>query len=364
MASRFLKALLAILVVTWQVNSLASPDGGGDFPNQVKATERSTPNAGLDDDIPGLDGELVAAIRKGDATKVEAALAAGANPNLSLCHLAARQYRTRYGIAGNAACLNTNKVVLLDLVLSSPYPRQPGLIAALARYNASWGLSGEQVISRLSGSTNLYDRTKKSGDYIQEKIAVARALHDHGFVFLPREVSAAARHRQSMNQEEPVAVIKGIADLSKTLDAFENGRQQAAADKANQQLTREREQKKLDDLLVTTQESLLAAERAESLRLLPTIKTIGQKICKTVEGTERPVLNSPAGPIYGQAEPRQFYITAFTERAEGEKIQVRVGGIRKQDGNRLVNIAQLNGDTTLQTNSLVWDDPMRWRPCN
>lgn len=97
------------------------------------------------------------------------------------------------------------------------------------------------------------------------------------------------------------------------------------------------------------------------------MKSVGQKICRETDGTERAVIaTSIVGPVYGKSEARKFQITAFTERIEGEKIQLRVAGIRKFDslGNDLGSTPQLDdAGTTLQVNSILWDDPMNWSPC-
>lgn len=97
------------------------------------------------------------------------------------------------------------------------------------------------------------------------------------------------------------------------------------------------------------------------------VKSVGQKICRETDGTERAVIaTSVVGPIYGKPETRKFQITAFTERIEGEKIQLRVAGIRKFDsrGSDLGNTQQLDAaGTTLQVNSIIWDDPMNWSLC-
>ena len=61
-----------------------------------------------------------------------------------------------------------------------------------------------------------------------------------------------------------------------------------------------------------------------------------------------------------------YFVTAFTEKVIGDKIQLRIAGIRKYDdyNNMVVNVDRLGGDTVLQTNTVVWDDPVLWRPCD
>lgn len=115
-----------------------------------------------------------------------------------------------------------------------------------------------------------------------------------------------------------------------------------------------REKKAAED---AAQRELVAALRARNLQ---TVKQIGQKICKTIDGTEQ----GPLGAVYEQ----QFLLTAFTENAVGSKVQLRIAGIKRRDTSRIIggsnNVDYLNGDIVLRPNSVIWDDPSLWHPCD
>jgi hypothetical protein len=94
------------------------------------------------------------------------------------------------------------------------------------------------------------------------------------------------------------------------------------------------------------------------------VRSVGQKICKEINGTERRTLGTYNGEsLYGPESKRKYHITAFTENIAGEKIQLRIAGIRKEIPSGFSNIDRIEGDTVLQPNSVVWDDPLEWQPC-
>jgi hypothetical protein len=56
----------------------------------------------------------------------------------------------------------------------------------------------------------------------------------------------------------------------------------------------------------------------------------------------------------------------FTENVNGNKIQVRIGGIQKFDssGNNLGNTDRVDGETVYQNGAVIWEDAANWNPCN
>lgn len=117
-------------------------------------------------------------------------------------------------------------------------------------------------------------------------------------------------------------------------------------------------------LLAKKNEEIKRAEYQRKIDDLPIIKQIGQKICKTLKGIDKNVLGSFDGQtIYGQSKEINIYLTGFTENALNNKIQVRVAGIRKNVIGGFENIQNVDGETNIQINSLIWEDPFQWSPC-
>ena len=102
------------------------------------------------------------------------------------------------------------------------------------------------------------------------------------------------------------------------------------------------------------------ARREKALRDLPTVKKTGQKICRTIEGTNQSAFYVVAGR---QVRP-QYFLTAFTENTANDKIQLRIASIRAKLSTGFVNTDRLDGDIVLQNNSVIWDDPLLWHPCD
>lgn len=106
------------------------------------------------------------------------------------------------------------------------------------------------------------------------------------------------------------------------------------------------------------QEMVLQRERA--IRDLPKVKSIGQKICRTIEITQRKVMGYAMGePVYGEAVRQQANITAFTENVAGEKIQIRISGIQANG----VNLDRIDGTVVMQNGAVIWDEASKWGLC-
>lgn len=91
------------------------------------------------------------------------------------------------------------------------------------------------------------------------------------------------------------------------------------------------------------------------------VKTIGQKICRTEEITQRKTMGYFRGdPIYEKSSSKaQAMITAFTENSSGSKIQIRISGMVSNGS----NLDRVDGDVVLQNGAVVWDEAANWRLC-
>ncbi len=100
--------------------------------------------------------------------------------------------------------------------------------------------------------------------------------------------------------------------------------------------------------------------RERALRDLPQVKSVGQKICRTVEITQRKVLGYAMGkPLYGVPSQQQAHITAFTENVSESKIQIRVSGIQANGE----NIKSIDGDVVIENGAVIWDEAANWGLC-
>lgn len=110
----------------------------------------------------------------------------------------------------------------------------------------------------------------------------------------------------------------------------------------------------------------VAAQQEEQARSQPLVRTVGQKICKVLHGIDRQILGSTntGQTRYGVGVARTYYVTAFTEKVAGQKIQLRIASIRKEIDLQFENVESIDGDTVLRPNTLLWDDSTQWQPCN
>jgi hypothetical protein len=103
------------------------------------------------------------------------------------------------------------------------------------------------------------------------------------------------------------------------------------------------------------------AARERAKRELPLIKTVGQKICRTIGITQRQAVGQYLGKtVYTDPVSVQAKVTAFTEGVSGDKIQLRVAGMVA--GNE--NLDHIDGDIVLQNGGVIWDSASNWSLCN
>lgn len=104
----------------------------------------------------------------------------------------------------------------------------------------------------------------------------------------------------------------------------------------------------------------------QAKRFLPITRKTGQKICRTIEGQSVRLLN-------GKSIQPQYFLTAFTEGSTSEKIQLRVVSIKEKwprvDDTTPASVSNvdrllLDGNVMLQLNTITWDAPLLWQPCD
>lgn len=100
--------------------------------------------------------------------------------------------------------------------------------------------------------------------------------------------------------------------------------------------------------------------QAQAIRDQPQVKTVGQKVCRSEEITQRKVMGSAMGQlVYGNSIKLQAKVTAFTEKSAGSKIQVRISGIQANGE----NLDRIDGDVVLENGAIVWDEATHWGLC-
>lgn len=314
----------------------------------INESTKAMANA-MADQVPGLDGELLAAVRSTNFTKIEDILAEGANPNIVLCSLPPVNYRIRYSVYESTKCGSPEN--LYDVMNDNNilYEKQITMIDILGKHGEKFDNNSDGVIFRLAGPTIMSMENQNPGAYVPDKILVAKALIKYGFKFDSNSIKKSAARFEELRNSDALAVVKSIAELTGDTDAFESGILPVIEQNRKQALKE--------------QENSLK-EQENSLTMLRLVKTVGQKICRTIDGTSQDYIGTSLGkPIFGNKYNQKFYITAFTENSVGDRIQLRVSGVRRKDGDEFVNIDHIDGDTVIQPNSVIWDDPSQWEPC-
>jgi hypothetical protein len=104
------------------------------------------------------------------------------------------------------------------------------------------------------------------------------------------------------------------------------------------------------------------AARKKALIDQSIVKRVGQKICRTVGG----VGQFSSLLINGKQVRPQYVLSAFTENGANDKIQLRIAAIREELPSGFSNMPRLllDGDIVLQNNTVIWDDPLLWHPCD
>lgn len=316
------------------------------------ADDQNIAKALENDKLSAPDEELFNAVRKGDPIKITEALAAGANPNFEACPTPEnRWYYWHYTNWEKERCAYGPRRDLLSFVLYNAYSLQPQLIAALAK-GGKWKIDTSRVINNLISNT--IDPKKPLNDYIPEKLAVAKALNDAGFKVDPVKIEYIKNVLQSQIARLTTdhAGANGIASSPRLTNEGQPNLENTRTGRMQKGEELRRQDEKFAAVL-----SALQDKRIQHQML---VKTIGQKICKMIDGTEQ----GPLGTVYEQ----KFFLTAFTENAVGSKIQLRIASIKRQDTSRTIgrssNVDRLDGDIILAPNSMIWDDPSRWSTCD
>lgn len=111
----------------------------------------------------------------------------------------------------------------------------------------------------------------------------------------------------------------------------------------------------------------LRAKEIAQAEMLAQTKVVGQKICQDMPGTYAPMIGTVMGEPNYDARPRQttYFVTAFTERVNGDRVNLRVGGVQRLDfKNRLIDAGNLSvGGITYSPGAVLWDDLRNWRAC-
>jgi hypothetical protein len=107
--------------------------------------------------------------------------------------------------------------------------------------------------------------------------------------------------------------------------------------------------------------ALAEAAREKAKREMPLIKTVGQKICRTIGITQRQAVGQYLGKtVYTDPVSVQARVTGFTENVSGDKIQLRIAGM--QAGNE--NLDRIDGEVMYQNGGVIWDNAANWGLCN
>ena len=96
---------------------------------------------------------------------------------------------------------------------------------------------------------------------------------------------------------------------------------------------------------------------------LPRAKTVGQKICRSYQGQDSyQTRMGYAHTVISQT----YFASGFTERASGDRIQIRISAIQVSDPTtgRRKNIPKLQGSPELAPGVVIWDEAIEWQPCS
>lgn len=144
-------------------------------------------------------------------------------------------------------------------------------------------------------------------------------------------------------------------ELSKIIDSYRSNRIRTAELNAQQAKDRTEKYERDRPLREKAEKERLLRQQKEVADSVAQVKVVGQKICRSI--------NAQSGP-YGQYK-FNVLATAFTEGANGNKIQVRIAALQRTDltpelGN---NMSEIGGDIVYKPNSVIWEDASLWRSC-
>lgn len=351
--------VFAILLATALVGCSTQKKELKDTPQAVKWTRP---------DMPPQYSALLRAIQASDPAGIEAAIHQGADPNRYWCHQKGYAY---YGLCEPG---EKGKPFLSEVLTSYNYTKSAFAIPVLKKYSQGWGqLDPSDTYGLLvSGDTRWGLPTEE--DTAGKKL-VGKALVQAGVNITPEYIEDRAYSNKetycrmdSNSWLRALFVVQSIAQDAKMTAAFNRGISKADKEcselRKSRQVAAENKQRELMRSAQANAESKrqMMHKAQENAKL---VRQIGQKICRSVEGTfARPVAYSMGETIYEKPVPTRYYVTAFTENSANSKIQLRISSVYRMEGSKLINVETLGGKTVYRTNAVLWEDPNEWEPCD
>lgn len=347
--SRFkISHVFALLLATTLVGCSTPKKELKDAPQEFKWARR---------DIPTQYLALLRAISASDPAGIEAAIQQGADPNRYWCK------EKQYGRSGPCEPGQKGIPFLGTVVQSFDYSKSTVAIPVLKKYSHGWGsLDPQETYGYLldgSYRANLSREEDTSGKKLVGKVLVQEGVNiTPEFIEYNSYWKKVWYCRNSKASQSPylsaLSVVQSIAQDAKMSDVFNKGL--AKADKACS------EQHKYEQAAVESKQRTLEHKAQLNAKL---VRQIGQKICRSVEGTfALPVAQSIGQTLYGEAVATRYYVTAFTENSANSKIQLRISSVYRMEGSKLINVETLGGKTVYRTNAVLWEDPNEWEPCD
>lgn len=305
-------------------------------------------------DIPPQYLALLSAISASDAAGIEAAIQQGADPNRFWCP------QKGYGYYGLCEPGEKGKPFLWEVLTSYNYTKSAFAIPVLKKYSQGWGrLDPSDTYGYIFLNSRRSDLTDEEST-VGRKL-VGKALVSAGVNITPEFIEKSAYWTKDLycKKDAPLSlqdrsVVQSVAQDAKMTAAFNRG-----VTKADKECSELRKSKQA----AAENEQREMMHKAQVNAKL--VRQIGQKICRSVEGTlARPVAYSMGETIYDKPVPTRYYVTAFTESSANSKIQLRISSVYRMEGSRLINVETLGGKTIYKTNALVWEDPREWEPCD
>jgi len=140
-------------------------------------------------------------------------------------------------------------------------------------------------------------------------------------------------------------LISNKADLSKLIDAYSAEQSNKIATSTKQAKIAEAQWEKDRPAREKAITARIRAKEIAQTEMLARKKVIGQKICQDIPGTYAPMIGTIMGQPNYDAHPKHttYFVTAFTERVNGDRINLRVGGVQRLDfNNRLIDADNLS----------------------
>lgn len=288
------------------------------------------------------------AISRGDVEMLNEAINQGASPNARLCIFVNKmgtvwiEWICQEGETGGDP--------LLFKIESQSYEKQAALINAFAKYRPAWGDNPNATYGHLlSGTVSTENSRNSKVQVTQEKILVAKALFHAGVKLTSEYIRDEASYAQKKSFGDNLAILQALAKEAGMLPAFNEGVSKAI---------------KSQNIAEAQRQEKILKENQLNAKL---VKAIGQKICRSFDGTYSTFypMRTMTGVVDLETKHQtKVNVTAFTENSNGSKIQIRIAGIYRMEGNRLINSDKFDGATVYQTNAIVWEESSDWRPCS